>query len=120
MAGTAPIGSQLAEALNRDCYCIAVNKETLHDSLEAHLRDSGLPEQLLDTHSHLFADSPVFLWQGHLQKMEQLIRAVETVAHNSAYRDTVLAAAPAIARQDFGPRGAFLATIFTLGQMAPS
>ena len=119
MADTAPLGSQLAEALNRDCYCIAVNKETLHNSLEAHLRDSGLPEQLLDTHSHLFADSPVFLWQGHLQKMEQLIRAVETVTHNSAYRDTVLAAAPTTARQDFGPRGVLFSYDFHLGADGP-
>ncbi len=119
MADTAPMGSQLAEALNRDCYCIAVDKEILHNSLEAHLRDSGLPEQLLDAHTHLFADSPVFLWQGHLQKMEQLIRAVETVTHNSAYRDAVLAAAPATARQDFGPRGAFFGYDFHLGADGP-
>ncbi len=119
MADTAPIGSQLAEALNRDCYCIAVNKKALHSSLEAHLRDSGLPEHLLKTHSHLFADSPVFLWHGHLQKMERLIRAVETVTHNSAYRDSVLAAAPASARQDFGPRGVFFAYDFHLGADGP-
>lgn len=119
MANTAPLGSQLAEALNRDCYCIAVNKETLHNSLEAHLRDSGLPEQLLDTHSHLFADSPVFLWQGHIKKMEQLIRAVEAVTHNSAYRDTVLAAAPATARRDFGPRGVLFSYDFHLGADGP-
>ena len=98
MADTAPLGSQLAEALNRDCYCIAVNKETLHKSLEAHLRGSGLPEQLLDTHSRLFADSPVFLWQGHLQKMEQLIRAVETVSHTSAWRAVAGAAASTVSR----------------------
>ncbi len=119
MANTAPLGSQLAEALNRNCYCIAVNKETLHNSLEAHLRDSGLPEQLLDTHSHLFADSPVFLWQGHIKKMEQLIRAVEAVTHNSAYRDTVLAAAPATARRDFGPRGVLFSYDFHLGADGP-
>ena len=119
MANTAPLGSQLAEALNRNCYCIAVNKETLHNSLEAHLRDSGLPEQLLDTHSHLFADSPVFLWQGHIKKMEQFIRAVEAVTHNSAYRDTVLAAAPATARRDFGPRGVLFSYDFHLGADGP-
>ena len=119
MADTAPLGSQLAEALNRDCYCIAVNKETLHNSLEAHLSDSGLPEQLLDTHSSLFADSPVFLWQGHIKKMEQLIRAVEAVTHNSAYRDTVLAAAPATARRDFGPRGVLFSYDFHLGADGP-
>lgn len=114
-----PMAYQLAEALNRDCYCIAVNKEALHNSLEEHLRDSGLPEQLLDASSHLFADSPVFLWQGHLQKMEQLIRAVERVTHNGAYRDAVLAAAPAAARHDFGPRGVFFGYDFHLGANGP-
>lgn len=111
--------SQLAEALNRDCYCIAVDKEALHSSLEAHLRDSGLPEQLLDASSHRFADSPVFLQHAHLQEMQQLIRAVENVTHNSAYRDTVLAVAPAAARQDLGPRGVFFAYDFHLGAEGP-
>ena len=110
---------ELAEILNRDCYCISVNKEALHNSLKTHLRDSGLPEQLLDSNSHLFADSPVFLQRGHLRKMEQLIRAVESVARNAAYRDTVLAAAPASAGQDFGPRGVFFGYDFHLGTDGP-
>ena len=110
---------ELAETLNRDCYCIAVNKEALHNSLKTHLRDSGLPEQLLDPNSHLFADSPVFLQRGHLRKMEQLIRAVESVTRNAAYRDTVLAAAPASALQDFGPQGVFFGYDFHLGADGP-
>lgn len=113
------MAKELAEALNKDCYCITVNREALHDSLEVHLRDSGLPEQLLNANSHLFADSPVFLGQEHLQEMEQLIRAVERVAHNGAYRATVLAAAPAPSRQDFGPRGVFLGYDFHLGMDGP-
>lgn len=110
---------ELAEILNRDCYCIAVNEEALHNSLNTHLRDSGLPEQLLDSNSHLFANSPVFLQREHLRKMEQLIRAVESVTRNTAYRDTVLAAAPASARQDFGPRGVFFGYDFHLGADGP-
>jgi len=110
---------QLAEALNRDCYCIAVNKEALHNSLDAHLRDSGLPERLLGANSHLFADSPVFLQHGHLQEMEQLIHAVEQVAHNRAYRDEVLSTAPAPTRQDFGPKGIFFGYDFHLGAAGP-
>ncbi len=110
---------QLAETLNRDCYCIAVNKEALRNSLKFHLRDSGLPEQLLDSNSHLFADSPVFLEREHLRKMEQLIHAVESVTGNTAYRGKVLAAAPASARQDFGPRGVFFGYDFHLGADGP-
>lgn len=110
---------QLAEVLNRDCYCIAVNKEALHNSLEAHLRDSGLPERLLDASSHIFADSPVFLQQGHLQEMEEIIRAVASVTHNRAYRDEVLSTAPVPTQQNFGPRGVFFGYDFHLGANGP-
>lgn len=113
------VGKKLADTLNRDCHCIAVNKEALRDSLEAHLRNSGLPEQLLDAHSHLFADSPVFLWQGHIRIMEDVVRAVEDVARNQSYRDTVRAVAPASARQGFGPRGVFFGYDFHLGAEGP-
>ncbi|MDH3466110.1 MAG: hypothetical protein OES26_09405, partial [Gammaproteobacteria bacterium] len=113
------MGNQLAEALNKDCYCIAVNQEALHNSLKAHLRSSDLPERLLDAHSHLFADSPVFLGQGHVRQMEQLIQVVERVINNGSYRDRVLAAAPSSARHDFGPRGVFFGYDFHLGAAGP-
>lgn len=112
-------GNQLTNTLNRDCHCISVNKEILHRSLEANLKDAGLPEQLMDVHRHLFADTPVFLWQGHINKMAALIRAVTTVANNVAYREAVLAAAPASARQDLGSRGVFFGYDFHLGEDGP-
>lgn len=110
------MANELAENLNRDCYCIAVDREALHDRLEAHLRDSGLPEQLLDANSHLFADSPVFPGQEYLREMERLIGAVEKVARNSAYRERVLATAPVPTRQDFGPAAQYLYAEFLLFQ----
>lgn len=67
-----PMENQLAEVLNRDCYCIAVNKEALHNSLEEHLKDSGLPEQLLNAHNHLFSDSPVFYGRDTSKKWNSL------------------------------------------------
>jgi len=113
------MADQFAEALNKDCYCIAVNKQALHSSLQAHLRETGLPERLLDANSHLFADSPVFLRQGHLKEMEQLIRAVERVTHNRAYRDEVLSTAPVPTHRNFGPRGIFFGYDFHLGANGP-
>lgn len=113
------IGNQLAEALNRDCYCIAVDKNKLHTSLEAHLKESGLPEKLLHSHRRLFADSPVFLWQGHIKKMAQLIQAVEQVTRNDAYRKFVLARAPDQASQDPGAKGVFFGYDFHLGENGP-
>lgn len=113
------MGNELADALNRDCHCIAVDKEILRKSLEGHLRGSGLSEQFLDVQSHLFAESPVFLWQGHIERMAELIRAVETVAENAAYRDAVLAAAPTSAHKNLGPRGVFFGYDFHLGEEGP-
>ncbi len=113
------IGMNLADALNRDCHCISVDKRTLHHQLGKHLRGSGLPEQFLDAHSHLFADSPVFLWDGHIEIMQAVIRAIERVSLASSYRDEVLSGAPAGARQDFGPRGVFYGYDFHLGADGP-
>lgn len=112
-------GEQVTDTLNRDCHCISVNKEILRSSLEAHLKDAGLPDQLLDVHRHLFADTPVFLWQGHINRMAELIRAVETVAKNVNYREAVLAVAPTSARQDLGSRGVFFGYDFHLGDEGP-
>ena len=113
------IGQQFADALNRDCHCISVNKDALRNSLEGHLRASGLPEQLLDAHSHVFADSPVFLWQGHIQIMKQVIVAVETAVQSRLYRDAVLAGAPSDVDQDYGPHGVFFGYDFHLGVDGP-
>jgi len=113
------IGERLTNALNRDCHCISVNKGALHESLEAHLRDAGLPERLLDTHSHLFADTPVFLWQGHIRIMEEVIRAVENVTRNHSFRDFVLAKMPERAQWNRGPRGVFFGYDFHLGADGP-
>lgn len=113
------MAKELAEVLNRDCFCIAVNRQALHDSLKRHLRSSGLPQTLLDANNHLFADSPVFLGQEHLREMQRLIRAVENVASIGEYRDAVFAAVPASTGQDFGPRGVFFAYDFHLGPDGP-
>lgn len=113
------IGQRLTDSLNRDCHCIAVNKDALRDSLKAHLKVAGLAEQLLDSHSHLFANSPVFLWQGHVQIMQDVIRAAISATQNNAYRDAVLATAASSAARDFGPHGVFFGYDFHLGAKGP-
>lgn len=113
------IGKNLADALNRDCHCIAVDRPALHRTLGNHLRGSGLPERLLDEHSDLFADSPVFLWGGHIEIMQSVIDAVERISRTPSYRDLVLSRAPPDARRDFGPRGVFYGYDFHLGANGP-
>lgn len=112
-----PVGNNLAEFLNRDCFCISVDRKKLHRSLEAHLAESGLPTPFIDVHQQLFADSPVFLSQEHVATMQRFIRAMETVTHNDAYRRAVLASAPV--RNDPGPRGVFFGYDFHLGADGP-
>ncbi len=113
------MANELAAALNRDCYCIGVNKDVLRQSLEAHLRDAGLPEQLLDENRHLFAASPVFLAEEHLQEMKRLIHSVETIAHNDAYRESVLAGVPLPTPLQTGSSGVFFGYDFHLGAEGP-
>lgn len=109
----------MADVLNRDCHCVAVDRELLRSRLDAHLRDSGLPDTLPGAHRHLFADSPVFLWQGHVEAMTELIGAIETVVRSDAWRDAVLATAPDSAQRDFGPRGVFFGYDFHLADNGP-
>ena len=112
-------GDSLATTLNRDCYCIAVDRQALNGNLRSQLADAALPEQLLDARRNLFAASPVFLSQPHVEEMAALMAAVESTAHNPAYRGHVLTAAPAIARHDFGPLGVFFSYDFHLGADGP-
>lgn len=113
------IGERLAVALNRDCHCISVDRKALVATLSSHLRSGGLPAGLLDTHNQLFADSPVFLWQGHIRIMEKVIRAVEHVAGTPGYRDAVLRKAPVVAQKERKSRGVFFAYDFHLGANGP-
>lgn len=117
-------GKELAEELNQDCHCITVNRDKLKSSLDTHLNelglyDSGLPEKLLGKSSHLFSSSPVFLWKGHIEKMESLIQAVEQLVENDSFRQTILEKAPAIAHQNPGPKGVFFGYDFHLGKQGP-
>ena len=66
---------------------------------------------------YLFATQPVFVSAMQLQRMTQVMQAVESVVALPAYREPVLAAAPEIARLSAsGPRGAFFGYDFHLDQ----
>jgi hypothetical protein len=112
-----PIDVQIAEALNKDCFCITVDKRKLHRHLDAHLAESGLPSPLSDGHKRLFAESPVFLSHLHVQKMQRLIQAVEHVVQNPAYRQTV--PGQTAAGNDLGPQGVFFGYDFHLASDGP-
>jgi hypothetical protein len=104
-----------AQALNSNCFCIGLDEAALRAALEAELGQPGLFELVQQRCPHIFSAQPVFVAHRHLQRMADLVRAVESVVSLPAWRDTVLAKAPAIARHDpDGARSVFFGYDFHL------
>lgn len=111
--------SGAAEALNRECFCIGVDRKALHDEVEVVLRANGLPAALAESHPHLFSSLPVFVSQRHLDEVARVALAIEEVVALDAYRSGVLAWAPEIAMFDPGSPGGLLGLDFHLGSDGP-
>ena len=115
----APESESSDEILNRDCFCITLDRGRLREAINAEVADAALASRLLEARPHLFAGMPVFLSRRDLAAMKDVIDAIEAVAAAPAYQATVLAWAPAVAQHDFGPRGAMTGYDFHLGEGGP-
>ena len=103
------------DMLNRACFCISVEPDALARALESELGQPGLSAMVRERCPFLFAAQPVFVAAAQLQRMAQVVRAVESVVAIPAYQEQVLACAPAIARAGHGgPYGAFFGYDFHL------
>ena len=109
----------LAEELNRSCHCIAVDPEKLRRTLESGPVTAGVYERILENQPHLFSSSPVFLARAHVDRMQEVIAAIEEVNRTEGFRRWAFGLAPAGARRDHGPRGVFLGYDFHLGNGGP-
>lgn len=106
-----------ADVLNRGCFCLTLDQNALTLALDAEVGQPDLSEMIRQRCPYLFAAQPVFVPAMQLQTMAQVVQAVESVVALPAYREQVLAAAPAIARfETGGPRGAFFGYDFHLHQ----
>ncbi len=108
-----------SQRLNAGCFCVTLDRKVLWRLLE---RETGDPEfcaMLVDTRPHLFSDIAVFVSQEMLARMRAIVEAVERVAKIPAYQEKVLSWAPAIARRDPGPIGAFMGYDFHLAADGP-
>jgi len=114
-----PAAYEAAKSLNEGCHCVRVDVAALRHAVEARLRSIGLSGGLSASHPHLFSQVPVFLPGGHARRMADTVQAVETAIALPAYREAMLALAPAIARHDTGARGAFLGFDFHLSERGP-
>jgi hypothetical protein len=104
---------ELADRLNAGCQCVSLDREGLAAELER--VSPGFHEEVMAGRPHLFSASVVFVGAEHVQRMARLVAAVERVVALPAWREHVLAHAPAIARHPTASRGVFLGYDFHLG-----
>jgi hypothetical protein len=109
----------MIETFNADCFCVSLDTQALRGAVESDPAAHGLSELLAERCPHLFAALPVFVSRHHVDEMANVIHAVEEVAALPAYREAVLASAPAIARHEPGAAGVFMGYDFHLGVGGP-
>ena len=103
------------DMLNSACFCFSLDETALTRALDSELGQPGLSEMVRQHCPFLFSAQPVFIATPQLQRMAQVVQAIEAVVALPAYREQVLAAAPPIARLGTsGPLGAFFGYDFHL------
>ena len=110
-------GSRAAPAarLNASCLCVSHEREALVEALEAGSGDAEVAALIAERCPHLFSRQPVFVSRQHAERIAELVGAIESVIALPAWREAVLANAPAIARDDPGARGVFFGYDFHVG-----
>ena len=97
-----------SERLNSKCFCITLNEDALQQGMTVALKSPAIAELVEERCSYLFSAHPVFISDDQTERIASVVRAVESVVALPAYRDRVLADAPAIARHDpGGAKGVF-------------
>lgn len=114
----APDGSS-ADLLNRNCFCLTLDRDALCAALEREADDPEFCRRFVSPRSHLFSNIPVFIPKADLVAMQNVVSAIHTVSELPAFRDRVMSWAPEIARFDPGPIGAFMGFDFHLGRDGP-
>lgn len=110
---------QVPERLNRECFCITLERNVLCAALNHEAGDREFCSQFIKTKPHLFSNTPVFLAQSDIAAMLRVARAIEAASRLPGYREAALSWAPAIARHEFGPRGVFMGYDFHLAADGP-
>lgn len=107
------------ERLNKECFCITLERGALRAALNREAGDREFFSQFIKTRPHLFSNAPVFIAQSDIAAMLRIVWAIEAASRLPGYRDAVLSWAPSIARHEFGPRGVFMGYDFHLAADGP-
>ncbi len=117
--GAACVEAATAEALHRDCFCVAVDPGVVREQLTSLLDATGTPLHLADSHAHLFSSLPIFVPEPTMALMTAAVQALTEVVASPAYVAAALSWAPAIATRDPGSPGGLLGFDFHLGPDGP-
>lgn len=107
------------EDMNRQCFCVSVDLDAAHVELQKILQSYEQTTDLRDSHPHLFASLPVYVSRNHLERIREVVAAIEEVVKSPAYPSAVMAWAPEIARFDPGSPGGLLGIDFHLSPEGP-
>lgn len=108
-----------ASTLNQCCACLTLDRPTVAREIAQQLGDDANHILASEAWRQLFSDVAIFLERRDLEQMQAVVRALEAAAALPAYQEQVLSWAPATARPDPGPVGAFMGYDFHLGQDGP-
>ena len=111
--------SILAEQLNRNCQCISLDRVALASALAGGESGADLAALIDAGRPNLFADSAVFVGAACLQRMADIIAAIERVVAMPAWHERVLAWAPSAARHAPKAAGVFHGYDFHLSANGP-
>lgn len=112
-------GRAASDALNRQCFCVTLDRNALDLALIDETGDPDFAVRLRASRPHLFSHAPIFLPKSDAAAMHAIVRSIEAIAERAEYRQAVSAWAPSIAAADLGPRGAFMGYDFHLGEDGP-
>ena len=109
----------LADTLNRQFRCVTLDEAALMQGLSAAVGDAGLLADIRRERPHLFSATAVFVAPADVAHMQAVINAIETVVALPAFRERVMAWAPASARFEPAACGVFLGYDFHPGPTGP-
>lgn len=108
-----------ANKMNLECLCTAVAQDKLAEALDRRSGRAGFGTEVLESRPHLFSSTPVFVTGNDAKTMAEIVRAIERLARQAAWKEHARAMAPEAARDGFGTRSVFMGYDFHIGAEGP-
>ncbi|HMM54894.1 MAG TPA: hypothetical protein PKC23_07750 [Candidatus Desulfobacillus sp.] len=110
---------RLAASLNRDCQCVSVDRNLLREMLARGTDGADMIRLVEEERPYLFAETTVFLGQASVDRMADIVAAVERVVVLPGWAERALAWAPESARHASAAASVFMGYDFHLGENGP-